>query len=233
MTTSAISNWQDLQAEILNRIHSRQWKPGELIPNEVDLADEFGCARATVNRALRAVAEAGLLERRRKAGTRVAVHPVRKATLSIPIIRHQIEERGQSYGYALIRYENVLPAPEIRAQMALGSAAKALHVCALYLADGAPFVYEDRWINPIAVPDIKSVDLATESANEWLVVNAPFTDGDIAFSATAADAVAAEMLDIDQGTAVFTVERSTWNQGRSITLVRLTFAPGYRMQTTL
>ena len=233
MTTSAIANWQDLQAEILNRNHSRQWKPGELIPNEVDLADEFGCARATVNRALRAVAEAGLLERRRKAGTRVAVHPVRKATLSIPLIRHQIEERGQSYGYTLIRCQNVLPAPEIRAQMALRKAAKVLHVRALYLADGAPFVYEDRWINPLAVPDIKSVDLATESANEWLVVNAPFTDGDIAFSATAADAVAAKMLEIDPGTAVFTVERSTWNQDRSITLVRLTFAPGYRMHTTL
>ena len=233
MTTSTISNWQDLQAEILHRIHSRHWKPGELIPNEVDLADEFGCARATVNRALRAVAEAGLIERRRKAGTRVAVHPVRKATLSIPIIRHQIEERGQAYGYTLIRCVNVAPPPDIRDKMALGKAAKALHVRALHLADGAPFVYEDRWINPAAVPQIRSVDLSSESANEWLVVNAPFTDGDIAFSAAPADAVAAEVLEIEPGAAVFTVERSTWDQACAITFVRLTFAPGYRMHTTL
>ena len=41
MTASEFTNWQDLQAEILSRIHSRKWKPGELIPNEVDLADEF------------------------------------------------------------------------------------------------------------------------------------------------------------------------------------------------
>jgi len=75
LTGSGITNWQDLQSEILNRIQSRHWKPGELIPNEVDLADEFGCARATVNRALRAVADTGLLERRRKAGTRVGFIP--------------------------------------------------------------------------------------------------------------------------------------------------------------
>ena len=51
--------------------------------------------------------------------------------------------------------------------------------------------------------------------------------------AVAADTVVAKMLKIDQGGAVFMVERSTWNQDRSITLVRLTFAPGYRMHTTL
>ena len=77
-------------AEDQNRI----WKPGELIPNEADLAIEFGCARATVNRALRALAETGILDRRRKAGTRVALHPVRKVTLEIPIIRHEVEQKA-------------------------------------------------------------------------------------------------------------------------------------------
>ena len=233
MTASEITNWQDLQAEILSRIHSRKWKPGELIPNEVDLADEFGCARATVNRALRAVADAGLLERRRKAGTRVAVHPVRKATLSIPIIRHEVEARNRAYSYALISLDTKLPAASIRAKMALGKSAKALHVRALHFADGTPYVYEDRWINPAAVPAIRSVNLETESANEWLVANAPFTEGDIAFSATQADAVTAEILMLIQNEALFVIERSTWNHGTSITSVRLTFAPGYRMHTTL
>ena len=46
-----------------------------MIPGEEALAREFGCARATVNRALRDLAEAGVLERRRKAGTRVALQP--------------------------------------------------------------------------------------------------------------------------------------------------------------
>lgn len=233
MTTSEITNWQDLQSEILNRIQSRQWKPGELIPNEVDLADEFGCARATVNRALRAVADSGLLERRRKAGTRVAVHPVRKATLSIPIIRHEVEARNQSYTYALISLDTKKPAANVRAKMGLDKAAKALHVRALHLADGKPYVYEDRWINLATMPTIETVNLETQSANEWLVANAPFTEGDIAFSAANADAVVAEIMNVDLNEALFVIERSTWNNGASITSVRLTFAPGYRMHTTI
>lgn len=76
------------------------WAQGELIPNEADLALEFGCAPNTVNRALRTVADTGLLDRRCKAGTRVAVQPVAKATLIIPDIRSEIEERGQTYGYS-------------------------------------------------------------------------------------------------------------------------------------
>ena len=68
-----------------------QWQPGDLIPGEVELADEFGCARATVNRALQDLADAGLVERKRKAGTRVALNPVRKVTVEVPVVRQDVE----------------------------------------------------------------------------------------------------------------------------------------------
>lgn len=32
---------------MLRRIRARDWPPGSVIPNEADLAVEFGCARAT------------------------------------------------------------------------------------------------------------------------------------------------------------------------------------------
>ena len=83
-----------MQQEVLRRINAREWPPGALIPNEADLATEFGCARATVNRALRTVAEAGFLDRKRRAGTRVALQPVARATLSIAVIRQEVEDNG-------------------------------------------------------------------------------------------------------------------------------------------
>ena len=49
------------------------WKQGGLIPVEVALAKEFGCARATLNRALRELAQERILEHHRKAGTRVVM----------------------------------------------------------------------------------------------------------------------------------------------------------------
>jgi formimidoylglutamate deiminase len=75
VTVPAIRSWQAVQDEVRRRIAARLWRPGDFIPHETDLAREFGCARATVNRALRELAEEGLLDRRRKAGTRVAVNP--------------------------------------------------------------------------------------------------------------------------------------------------------------
>ena len=102
MTGSKRTNWRNVMAEVERRIYTREWQPGQSIPNEADLAIELGCARVTVNRALRTLAEIGLLDRRRKAGTRVALHPVSKATLSIPLIRNEIEASGKSYGYHLL-----------------------------------------------------------------------------------------------------------------------------------
>ena len=68
----AAALYRDVKAEILKRIRRRDWATGALIPAETALAAEFGVARATVNRALRELAEEGVLDRRRRAGTRVS-----------------------------------------------------------------------------------------------------------------------------------------------------------------
>ena len=51
--------WEGVRDEVLRRIRVREWVPGAVIPGEEALAVEFGVARATVNRALRELAEAG------------------------------------------------------------------------------------------------------------------------------------------------------------------------------
>ena len=181
------NSWQAVRAEVLRRIRAREWPPGEPIPHEADLALELGCARATVNRALREVAESGLIERRRRAGSRVALHPVRKATLDIPVIRVEIESRGEAYDFSLITREETTPPPSIRARFKAPDA-RLLHVTGLHLADGQPHALEDRWIDAQAVPDTLTTDFTRISPNEWLVLSVPFEGGDIAFSATTASA---------------------------------------------
>lgn len=234
MTGPALNNWQAIQQEVLRRIHAREWEPGTIIPNEADLAREFGCARATVNRALRALADSGLLERRRKAGTRVALHPVTKATVEVPVIRREIAERGLEHGYTRISRRADAPAPLwAGAAMGLAEETPLLHVTALHCADGAPFVHEDRWINTETVPAADSEAFTTISANEWLLMNAPFTHGDITFSARAAAGAVAAQLAAEPGAPLFVIERTTWDGPRAITAVRLSYAPGHRIHTTI
>lgn len=221
--------WQLVKAEALRRIRNRDWPPGGQIPHEADLAAELGCSRVTVNRALRELADAGLLERRRKAGTRVPLNPVRKATFEIPIIRHDIEGRGHVPTYRLIS-QTQKPLPGALAErLRLPPGTPLLHLLALHLADDTPFCREDRWINPASVPPLAEVDFGKISANEWLIQNAPFSGGDIGFSATNAGEAEATLLGCKAGAALFTIDRITWAGAVPITSVRLTYAPGYQM----
>lgn len=233
MTVVARKNWQGVQEEVLRRIHAREWKPGELIPNEVDLAAEMGCARATVNRALRAVAETGLLDRRRKAGTRVALNPTARATLDIPVIRREVEDKGARYGYALLSRRVIPPAAAIAGAMAVTPRARLLHLAALHLANDAPYAVEDRWINLASVPAAAQQSFDDISGNEWLLANAAYTHGEIAFSAAMATPEEAETLAAPTGSALFVVNRLTWDHGASVTKVRLAYAPGHQIRAAL
>ncbi len=225
-----IAGWEGIRAEVLRRIRVRDWLPGALIPTEEALAVEFGCARATVNRALRDLAEAGVLERRRKAGTRVAMLPVRKATLDIPVIRQEVEARGQTHGFRLLAQAMAVPPVPVASRLAWAPGAQLLWLETLHLADGRPFVHETRWLNPAVLPQ-PLPDFGAISANEWLVAHVSYATGDIAFSAEAASPREAEVLGVAAGAALFVTERATWTADAPITYVRLAHAPGYRVQT--
>lgn len=225
--------WQSIRAEVLRRIRAREWPPGSMIPNEADLAIELGCARATVNRALRDLAEAGVLDRRRRAGTRVAATPVRRAVLQIPVIRDEVAALGQAYGYRLLSRKLATPPPSVAATLALPENEAALHVRALHLSGAHPFVIEDRWITPAAAPGILDADLSQVSANEWLVRNAPFTGGTLSFGAVSADDGLAALLGCLPGTALLRLDRTTSDGTQIVTAAALTYHAGYRLQTTI
>lgn len=233
MNTPSFRNWQSVQDEVLRRIHAREWAPGDLIPNEADLAVEFGCARSTVNRALRSLAQSGLLDRRRKAGTRVAAQPVAKATLDIAVIRHEVEEHGAKYGYQLISRARAVPPLNVSGAMKTKADTALLHVRALHLADDAAYAIEDRWINTQVVPDAVQEAFDAVSANEWLMQHAPYTRGEIAFGAVQPVVQDAQIMGIPEQSALFSIDRLTWDNAASVTKVRLLFRPGYQLRTEL
>lgn len=233
MTKPEFRSWQTVQEEVLRRIHMRAWKPGEMIPHEADLAREFGCARATVNRALREIAKTGLLDRRRKAGTRVTEQPVAKATLDIAVIRQEVEARGYRYSQQLTERSVEVAPTATAAAMGARPAQKLLRLRALHMADARPYALEDRWINLRAVPEAEAQDFAETSSNEWLLKHAPYTHGEIAFSAANATAEEADALGCETAVALFVLDRMTWNGDLSVTKVRLVFAQGHAMRATL
>ena len=223
--------YRDIKADILERILNGTWPPGSAVPNEQDLAVEYGAARATVNRAMRELVDEGFVERKRKAGTRVRLTPVRQVRFEIPLIRKEIEEQGAAYRYALIRSEVMLAPDWLRARLNLKPGTEVLHLVCMHFADGRPYQLEDRWINLAATPQGREFDFSTVGPNEWLVQQVPFSDVEISFSATAADPEQAMLLNCHAGDALFRVERQTTWQDQVVTYVSLIYRRDHRMTT--
>lgn len=228
----ARASFRDIKEEMERRIATRIWRPGATIPGEEDLAREFGSARATVNRALQELARAGIVERKRKSGTRVSLHPVREARFVIPLVRQEIEAEGAAYRYALVS-RDIEPAPDlVRARLGLDDG-EMLHLRCLHLADGTPWQFEDRWINLASVPQARGEDFTEVGPNEWLVMNAPFSRADFSFRAANASLEEARLLGLGPAEAVFVAERMTFVGDEPVTLVRMVHPPTYVLRTSL
>ena len=225
--------YKEIERIVRGRIARGEWPPGTQIPSEADLAREFRCARGTVGRAMSELAKSGLVARKRRAGTTVNAYPTRRATFQIPVIREDVESSGKQYSFAVLERHCRPPPAIIQARMRTDSSSPMLRLRTLHIAGRLPFMHEDRWVNCDMVPAILEADLNETSANEWLVRNAPFSHGDVFFSARTAGAGEAEALGVEPGAALFLMERITWMNNSAITFVAMAYPPGHQMHTRI
>jgi GntR family histidine utilization transcriptional repressor len=224
--------WLQIRAMALGRIQAGLWRPGDQIPNEQDLAIACGCNRSTVSRALRDLADAGFLERRRKGGTRIAANPTRKAPLEVPIIEDAIRRAGARYGYRLLESDLRLCA-EASAALAVPADRPLMLVRALHMADDRPHQLETRWIDPAAAPGIAEADLSRRGVDLWLLSNAPLTGATIRISAEAATDADAPALWTTPGAPLLAITRTSWGPRGPISWLRLLHRPGAALETAL
>ncbi|WP_298303566.1 GntR family transcriptional regulator [uncultured Erythrobacter sp.] len=211
--------YEKVRAEMLRRITSQVWPQGMTLPHEEVLADEFGVARGTMRRAMADLTERGLIERKRKAGTKVAARRAHSSTLNIPIVRVEITDSGAQYSYKLL--SRVLGGPELDATGRFGRS-KLLHVRSIHLADGRPYQLEDRLISLDAVPQADAQDFNEISPNEWLVEKVPYSAVRTILRAESADEMQAKHLKLGHGDPVFVIERQTQLDDLPVTLVKMT-----------
>lgn len=224
-----MNTWQSVRADVLERIRSREWPPGELIPTEQELAASLGCARATVNRALRELADSGIIERRRKVGTRVASTSARRTVLDMPAIRTEIEGIGAAYAYALASFGTKLPTEAAAAALQVPPDEELLLVKATYTADGQPHCCEAIWLNPRALPPLSRRDVESQSAHEWLASQVALTHGRFSILADAASGDCAGHLRIAEGTPVLAIERTNWSDTTPVSFARQFYPPQHRL----
>jgi GntR family histidine utilization transcriptional repressor len=212
-----------ISADLAREIQSGAWPAGHRIPFEHELMATYGCARATANKAVQALAAAGLVERRRRAGSFVARPPLQSAVLRIPELQAEVTGRGQAYGYALTSRRRRRPDPRDPNEAALASAAWVLELACRHFADSRPFALEERIISLAAAPQAEAADFETVAPGAWLLGHVPWNEAEHRIGAVAADPRMAEGLDLKPGEACLTLRRWTWRSGEAVTFARQTF----------
>lgn len=71
--------YKQVEEYVTQLIVEQRWKPGEILPSEFQLADEFKVSQGTVRKALNTLTDLKILERRQGVGTFVSEHTEKNA----------------------------------------------------------------------------------------------------------------------------------------------------------
>jgi GntR family transcriptional regulator len=193
---------------LVERIRSGQWKPGQLIPNEFEIAAEFGVSQGTARKAISELAAEGLVVRRQGRGTFVVEH-----TPAHVLFRffNMVDENGAAVIPDSREASAALAEADAEERRVLGLAhpARVIRIRRTRTRTGVPFIAET-----ISLPEALFPGLADhpEVANtlydlfqkEYGVLVMRTEDR---LSAIAADAAVAAELGIEPGTPLLRIDR--------------------------
>jgi GntR family histidine utilization transcriptional repressor len=222
---------ETIRRALEQQILSGDRPPGSRLPSETELAQQWDCARMTAGRALNALAQAGMVERRRRAGTLVARRRIQETVLEIHDIAAEIRAQGRVYGFKRLERRERSADEECAERLAVEKGAPILAVLGVHLADGVPHALEDRLINLSVAPDAATQTFETAPPGGWLLDQVPWTEAEHEIYAAAADPFTARHLTVARGSPCLIMERRTWLAGLCVTHARLTFPADQRRFT--
>lgn len=228
MTSDAPTSLSErILSDITERIVSGEWPPGSRVPFEHELAETYQCSRMTVNKAMTRLARSGLIERRRRSGSFVALPRSQAAVLEIHDIKAEVDALGVDYRYRLASQETRRATAADRALLSVSGRDKVLALTCLHFAGEQPFCREERLISLGAVPEAAGQSFVATAPGPWLIAQVPWSAAEHTIRATGADAATASALGMSEASPCLVIERRTWSADQPVTFVRLTY-PGDR-----
>lgn len=227
MPKSDLPTYEQVKAWTKQRIASGEWKPGDPVPSESAFMQQFGASRMTVNRALRELADAGLVTRTRGSGTRVAqLHRI-SSGLTIRDIHEEVAERGHVHTAKVLHAAREKADKELARSLGVGQGSTIFHTVMIHMENGVPIQYEDRYVNPAAAPGYLDADFTQTSPTQYLLRHAPLTEASYSIEAWVATDEVAAALAIKCTEACLVVVRRTVSGANVASLARLVY-PGAR-----
>lgn len=183
---------------------------GDSLPGEQQLAANFGVSRVTVRRALKSLAEAGLVERRAGSGTVVRISPnyEKPVAMDFSTLMPQLAEMSQTTVARLLSFNYEVPPDYVRKSMGLKENARVQRATRVRLFDGIPFSHLTTYVPENIARNYSESDLANSPLFKLLERGGVAIDAaHQSISATLAGPETAEALEIAVGSALLSLRR--------------------------
>jgi GntR family transcriptional regulator len=193
-----------LQDQILDRTLA----PGQQLPTEDELQQQFGVSRSVIRQAMGGLVGSGLIHRQRGRGTVVAASPaLRRHIQRAGGLGEEIAARGQNLRTRVLTMEPALP-PE-PARQALGTS-RAWKIERIRYLDDTPAVYMRTWVSRELFPHF-TADLLEDASLLALMREHgyPPAGGPRQVQAVAADKTLAEALNVAVGNPLLLLQGVT------------------------
>jgi GntR family transcriptional regulator len=144
-TPSFLPLYQQIKDLLTRSLQAGEWKPGEAIPSEMELAARFKVSQGTVRKAIDELATENLLVRRQGKGTFVATHA--EENTQYRFLRLKPDE-----GVTPVMQRRLIDCRRMRAPMdvaralELKSGEAAVQLRRLLLSEERPVVLDDIWL---------------------------------------------------------------------------------------
>jgi len=202
--------YQQIKTLILQRLECGDWKPGEMIPSENDLALRFRVSQGTVRKAIDELAGDNLLIRRQGKGTFVATHAERHVQYRFLKLRSDSGE-AQPSERRVLDCRRVRASADVARALQLRSGEAVMQARRVLLFAGIPRVLEDIWLPGQTFKGLTAERMGSYQGPTYAMFELEFgvrmVRADEKLRATAATADHALLLDVAQTSPLLCVER--------------------------
>jgi GntR family transcriptional regulator len=215
--------YKKIQNAIRNRIDSSEFKPGDLVPSERELARTHRVSLMTARHALAGLEHEGIVERRRGAGTFVAAPKIHFNKLMS--YTEQMSSRGLSPRSRVLFAKIIEHETEVAARLGLPATSALVKIERLRETGDDPFALETCYLPAkefaglVKAPSARFSLFATLESD--YSVELAYADEEV--DATAAEADIAELLGVPSGASVLRIRQVIYSSKGKATIYCLGF----------
>jgi GntR family transcriptional regulator len=202
--------YQQIKTLIVRSLQAGEWKPGEAIPSEMELASRFKVSQGTVRKAIDELATENLLVRRQGKGTFVATHAEQKVQFRFLRLAPDDGDPGGAER-RFIDCRRLRAPSDIARALGLKSGDAVVQVRRVLSFRGAPVVLDDIWLPGQLFKGLSAEKLGEYRGPMYGLFESEFgvrmIRAEEKIRAVAADVAAAELLGLPMGAPLLSVER--------------------------